>query len=116
MKRKRLDALETPDIDFTAYVKARELCFEEVPDPEVRFWGDTERNSISGTERKNLPQRVWEDVTYRDASVRLQIASEIVDSDPDLQNSSGKERVKTNLEYRGRKTGEQETESKEEKG
>jgi hypothetical protein len=65
-------------------VKARELRFEEAPDPEVRFWGGTERNSISRTERKNLPQKVREDVTYRDTSVRLRIDSELAGGEPDL--------------------------------
>jgi hypothetical protein len=73
-------------------VKARELRFEEAPDPEVRFWGRTERNSVSGTERKNLPQKVREGVTYRDTSVRLRIASELAGGEPDLWKRRKEER------------------------
>ncbi len=92
----------------------RELCFEEVPDPEVRFRGSTRRNSVWGSRRENLPDEVQEGVVYRDAGVRLRIASEVANSDPDLSNSSNEEREKTSPEHRRRKTGQQETESKEE--
>ena len=81
MKKKRLEALENADIDFTANVKARELRFDEKPETEVRFCGHPERNSVSGTERKNLPEKVRRDVTYRDVSVRLRIASELRDTE-----------------------------------
>ena len=67
-----------PDIDFSASVKARELRFEEEPQTEVRFWGHPERNSVSVNERKNLPEKVRQGVTYRDVSVRSRIASELV--------------------------------------
>jgi pyruvate/2-oxoglutarate dehydrogenase complex dihydrolipoamide acyltransferase (E2) component len=67
-----------PDIDFSASVKARELRFEEEPQTEVRFWGTPERNSVSVNERKNLPEKVQQGVTYRDVSVRSRIASELV--------------------------------------
>jgi hypothetical protein len=67
-----------PDIDFSASVKARELRFEEEPQTEVRFWGHPERNSVSVNERKNLPEKVREGVTYHDVSVRSRIASKLV--------------------------------------
>jgi pyruvate/2-oxoglutarate dehydrogenase complex dihydrolipoamide acyltransferase (E2) component len=67
-----------PDIDFSASVKARELRFEEEPQTEVRFWGHPERNSVSVNERENLPEEVWEGVTYRNISVLSRIASELV--------------------------------------
>ncbi len=84
MKEKRTNVSKSPDIDLTATVKARELCFDEVPDTEVRFWGHPERNTVSGTERKNLPEKVQRGVTYRNASVRLRIASELIDDRLDL--------------------------------
>jgi hypothetical protein len=84
MDRKRLEALENPHIDFTAHVKACELRFDEVPETNVRFWGHPELDSVSGTERKNLPEEVQQGVTYRDVSVRLRIASGLVDTAPDL--------------------------------
>jgi pyruvate/2-oxoglutarate dehydrogenase complex dihydrolipoamide acyltransferase (E2) component len=59
-------------------VKARELRFEEEPQTGVRFWGHPERNSASVNERKNLPEKVRQGVTYHDVSVRSRIASELV--------------------------------------
>ena len=67
-----------PDIDFSASVKARELRFEEEPQTEVRFRGHPERNSVSVNERKNLPEKIRQGVTYHDISVRSRIASELV--------------------------------------
>lgn len=67
----------TPDIEITAGVETRELRFARVPETETRFRGHPERESVSGTERENLPQRVERDVTYRDVGVRLRIASEV---------------------------------------
>lgn len=78
--KKRLDRLENPDIEFTATVKARELRFERVPENEVRFRGSPGRESVSGTERENLPEEVEEGVTYHDARVRLRIASKVTDT------------------------------------
>ncbi len=115
MRKEGTGKPQNPDIALDADVKMRELRFEEVPDPEVRFRGRTRRNSVWGSRRENLPDEVQEGVVYRNARVRLRIATEIVDSDPGFQNSSDKERVKANLGYLGRKAGEQETESKEEK-
>ena len=114
MKKEGTGKPENPDIAFAASMKMRELCFEEVPDPEVRFWGNTERKSVWGSKRENLPDEVQEGVVYRDAGVRLRIASEIVNSEPDLLNSSSKEREKTSPERRRQRTGQQETETKEE--
>lgn len=85
MTRRRPDKPKNADIEFTADVKARELRFEEVPDPEVRFSGHPERESASGTDRKNLPDEVEPDVTYRNPEVRLRIASALARDDPDLQ-------------------------------
>jgi hypothetical protein len=76
----------------------RELHFEKAPDPEVRFRGNTKRNSVWGSTRENLPDEVQEDVVYRNAGVRLRIASEVVDSEPGFRNSSDRGRVTTNLQ------------------
>jgi hypothetical protein len=48
-----------------------------VPETGTRFWGDPERESVSGTERENLPHEVESGVTYHDSSIRLRIASEL---------------------------------------
>ena len=84
MKKKRDETPENLDVDFAAAIKARELRFEEVPDTEVRFWGSNECDSVSGTERENLPEEVRRGVTYRNVSVRLRIASELADGELDL--------------------------------
>jgi pyruvate/2-oxoglutarate dehydrogenase complex dihydrolipoamide acyltransferase (E2) component len=70
--------VRNPDIDFSASVKARELHCEEEPQTEVRFRGHPERNSVSVNERKNLPEKVRQGVTYHNISVRSRIASELV--------------------------------------
>ena len=85
MKKEGTGKPQNPDIALDADVRMRELRFEKVPDPEVCFRGNTMRNSVWGSRRKNLPDKVQEGVVYRDAGVRLRIASEIVDSDPDYR-------------------------------
>jgi hypothetical protein len=106
---------QNPDIALDAKVRMRELRFERAPEPKVRFRGNTKRNSVWESERENLPDKVQEGVIYRDAGIRSRIATEIVDSDPEVGNSLDKERVKTSLEYWGQKAREEETESREEK-
>lgn len=91
MDRKRLEALENPDIDFTANVKARELRFDEVPETKVRFRGHPGLDSVSGTERRNLPEEVRQGVTYRDVIVRVRIAGELVDTGPDFWETAKEE-------------------------
>jgi hypothetical protein len=83
--------LESPDIEFTADVKAREMRFGKVPETEVQFWGRPERASVSETERKNLPEEVRRGVTYRNFSVRLRIATELIDAEPDLWEKAEEE-------------------------
>jgi len=114
MKKEGTGKPDNPDIAFAASIKMRELCFEEVPDPEVRFRGNTERNSVWDGKRQNLPDEVQEGVLYRNAGVRLRIASEVVNNEPNLLNSSSKEREKTSPERRRRSTGQQGTATKEE--
>ena len=114
MKKEGTGEPQNPDIALDAGVKMRELRFDKVPDPGVCFRGNTRRDSEWQSRRKNLPEEVSEGVVYRDAGVRLRIASEIVGSDPDYQNNSDSERVKTDLEPWERKTREQVTESREE--
>lgn len=75
--KKHSEAVENPDIDFVADVKARELRFDEAPDTEVRSRGYPEHNSVSGTKRENLPEEVRGGVIYRNISVKLRIAAEL---------------------------------------
>ena len=93
MKKEGTGKPRSPDIALDADVRTRELYFEEAPEPEVRFRGNTRRNSVWGSRRENLPEEVQEGVAYRDARVRLRIATEIVNSDPAFWNSSDRERV-----------------------
>ncbi len=115
MKKEGTGEPQNPDIALDAGVKMRELRFDKVPDPGVYFRGNTRRNSVWQSRRKNLPSEVSEGVVYRDAGVRLRIASEIVDNDPGFRSSLDKERVKINLEYRERKIADQDPEGTEKK-
>jgi len=68
---------ESPDIELTADVRAKELRFDEVPETEV--------NPPAQTERENLPEQVrpeHEGVTFRDSRVRLRIANELTVGEP----------------------------------
>jgi hypothetical protein len=96
MKKEGTGKPRNPDIEIDAGVEMRELRFEKVPDPEVDFRGNTRRNSVWTSRRTNLPDEVQEDVVYRDAGIKLRIATEIVGRPSDSGNSSEHERVKTN--------------------
>jgi hypothetical protein len=72
------ETLKRPDVELTAEVKSRWLRFEKVPETEIRFPGYPEDQSVSGTERENLPREVEEDVTYRDSLIRLRSAGSLV--------------------------------------
>ena len=96
MKKEGTGKPRNPDIEIDAGVEMRELRFEKVPDPEVDFRGNTRRNSVWTSRRTNLPDEVQEDVVYRDAGIKLRIATEIVGRSSDSGNSSEHERVKTN--------------------
>ena len=95
MKKEGTGKPQNPDIVLDASIKMRELYFDRSPDPGVRFRGNTGRNSVWGSRRENLPDEVQEGVVYRNAGVRLRIASEVVDSDPGSRSNWERERVKT---------------------
>ena len=88
MKKEGTGRPRDPDIAIDAGVEMRELRFEKVPDPEVNFRGNTRRNSVWMSRRTNLPDEVQEDVVYRDAGIKLRIATEIVRRPSDSGNSS----------------------------
>ena len=94
MKKEGTGKPQNPDISLDADVRMRELRFQDVPDPEVFFSGSTERNSVWESKRENLPAEVQNGVIYRNARVRLRIATEIVFSDSGFWNSLGQNRVK----------------------
>ena len=93
MKKEGTGKPQNPDIALEADVRMRELHFEKVPDPEVRFRGNTERNSVWESRRENLPDEVQECVIYRNAGVRLRIATEIVKSESGFRKSSDIKRL-----------------------
>jgi hypothetical protein len=76
MKEEGTREPQNADIALDADVRMRELRFEEAPDPEVRFWGNTRGNSVWGSRRENLPEEVQEGTVYCNTRVRLRIASE----------------------------------------
>ena len=115
MKKEGTGKPQNPDIALDADVRMGELHFEEVPEPEVRFRGNTRRNSVWGSRRENLPDEVREGVVYRNAGVRLRIATEMVSADPGSWNSSDGEGVKIGSEYPNRTNEEQRPKGKEEK-
>ena len=104
MKKEGTGEPQNPDIALNADVRMRELYFDRAPDPRVRFRGNTERNSVWGSSRENLPDDVQEGVVYRNAGIRLRIASEVVGGDPGSKTSSDRERVKTAPEHPKRTT------------
>ena len=114
MKKEGTGEPRDPDIALDASVRMRELRFEKVPDPEVHFRGNTGRNSVWTSRRRNLPDQVRESVVYRDAGVRLRIATEIVESSSGPWNSSDHERVKTNRESPERRAEKQTPQSEKE--
>ena len=95
MKKEGTGKPQDPDIALDADVRMRELRFEKVPDPVVRFWGNTPRNSVWTSRRVNLPDEVREGVSYRDAGIRLRVATEVVENPSEHENSSERRRVKT---------------------
>lgn len=56
-------------------VRAENLRFEEEPQTHVGFHGSEGRQSFSGSERENLPDRVQADVDYRDVRVEYTLAT-----------------------------------------
>lgn len=74
-EEKRLDSPENPEVEIWATVECRELRFTRVPETRTSFWGYPEQESVSGTERENLPDEVESGVIYRNSGVRLRIAS-----------------------------------------
>jgi hypothetical protein len=68
---------ERPDVEMGARVRAKRLRFKRVPETQVTFDGEPEPDSASGSERKNLPEEVEPEVTYRDVEVLWRAAGRI---------------------------------------
>jgi hypothetical protein len=69
---------ERPDVDIRTAVRAKELRFDKVPETRVWFSGDPDMRASVRSERKNLPEEVEPDVTYRDVSVRWTAGARVV--------------------------------------
>jgi len=77
-------AKKIPDVDIVTSVRAKQLRFGAVPKTRVWFEGEPGEESMSETQRRNLPEEVEPGVTYRDVEVSWSAASRIVHpSDPD---------------------------------
>jgi hypothetical protein len=64
------DDIDQPDIEIGAVVRAKRLRFKKVPKTDIRFEGEPEIESGSGSKRENLPDEVEPGVTYRDVHIR----------------------------------------------
>lgn len=49
-----------------------------MPDTSVEFWGHPEVDSVSASERRNLPEQVEPGAVYRDIEVRWRAAARVV--------------------------------------
>lgn len=77
------------DLEIRANVTASELRFEVVPNPDVKFTGKPERNTVWEAERENLPAQVQPGVTYRNIGIRLKIVSRFADIDRIVSEALG---------------------------
>jgi hypothetical protein len=64
---------QQPDIEIHATVKARSVKFEQVPNVQVKFSGDADKDARWEGSRKNLPRPVKPGVTYRNVSATTSI-------------------------------------------
>jgi hypothetical protein len=84
-----LDRIDRPDIELGATVRASRLRFDAKPEVEVGFTGATERDSVSGSERHNLPDEVEPGTTYQDVRVRWRAAARIHQNVDDRATNRG---------------------------
>ncbi len=80
-RKKDIEGPPDPDIEFEAVIKSKKLRFEEVPETAVEFHGEPGHESVSGTERHNLPEEVEPGVTYRNSWVRYRMAARFVEAE-----------------------------------
>jgi hypothetical protein len=80
---------DQPDIEIGAFAKAKKLRFKKAPKTEIEFEGEPEIESFSGSERKNLPDKVEPSVTYRDVVVGWRAAAKLRPPDEDEDKPAG---------------------------
>lgn len=73
--RRRPSQERPPDIEIGATARAKRLRFEDKPDSEVRFKGESIEESESGSVRRNLPDEVEPDVTYENVEIGWRAAA-----------------------------------------
>lgn len=83
-----------PDLEIGATARAKRVRFEEKPETNVEFTGESIAESDSGSERENLPDEVEPDVTYRDVRIGWRAAAWVENAaeEPDEEDSDGGER------------------------
>jgi hypothetical protein len=64
-------------MSFDAVVSGDRLLFQEAPRTRVSFPGTGARESLSRSERSNLPRRVAPGQEYRDVTVAYRLASRL---------------------------------------
>ncbi|HEU4462124.1 MAG TPA: hypothetical protein VFR75_05990 [Solirubrobacterales bacterium] len=68
-----------PDLDFSTFVKAKEVRFGRVPERrKVTYYGEPGHDTDAKVERENIPEEPEEGVTYREVKVDWQVAQRIV--------------------------------------
>lgn len=92
-----LTAEESADLSITANVTARELKFEVVPNPDVKFTGQPERKTVWEASRQSLPEQVQPGVTYRNIGIRLKIVSVFADIDRIVAEALGEAPITDNI-------------------
>ncbi|PZG07088.1 hypothetical protein [Nonomuraea aridisoli] len=75
------DRSETPDVEISASAKATELRFDERPDVTVHRVTQPRGESVSASDRTNLPDEVTTNVSYRDIRIDFRVAAELADPD-----------------------------------
>jgi hypothetical protein len=80
---------DAPDIEFAATVEAEHLRFGEVPRTEIRFSGTPDYESSTVSRRKNLPDRVSEDVDYHDVQVDYLLTNRLRNGNPAQKRTAG---------------------------
>jgi hypothetical protein len=70
------DPCSTWNISFRARVRADEIRFDDVPDTDVSFSGRPDYESVSTSQRTNIPNKV-EKTTYNDVDIDYTLACEL---------------------------------------
>ena len=70
------------DIEFAATVEAEDLRFTEVPRTEIHFSGTPDYESSTVSRRRNLPDRVSEEVDYHDVRIDYLLTNRLRDGKP----------------------------------